>query len=182
MDTGDSSARAVEEVQRLFLRHGGLLRGFILGLLADRNRAEDVFQETFLTITRKAGEFEPGTNFLAWARSIARLKVLEACRAGRSGPALLGQDAMEALFATAPEVDDEWDGRREALARCLNQLAPRAREILELRYSDEHLAPPEIAARIRWTVNAVNVALSRARKFLQECTRRQLAREGHQGT
>lgn len=180
METADTSVRSVEEVQRQFLRHGGVLRGFILALLSDRDRAEDVFQETFLTVTRKAAEFQPGTNFLAWARSIARLKVLEACRAARGGPAMLGHDAMEALIAAAPEADDEWEGRREALASCLGQLAPRAREILELRYCDDHLAPPEIAARVRWTVNAVNVALSRARKFLQECTRRRLAREGHE--
>jgi RNA polymerase sigma-70 factor (ECF subfamily) len=179
METTDISARAVEEVQRLFLRHGGVLRGFILGLLSDRDRAEDVFQETFLTVTRKAAEFQPGTNFLAWARSIARLKVLEACRSARGGPSLLGQEAMEALAAAAEEAEDDWDIQRQALAICLGQLAPRAREIIELRYCDDHLAPPEIAARVRWTVNAVNVALSRARKFLQECTRRRLAREGH---
>jgi RNA polymerase sigma-70 factor (ECF subfamily) len=178
MEAADPATR-IEEVQRLFLRHAGLLRGFILGLMSDRERAEDVFQETFLTVTRKAGEFTPGTNFLAWARSIARLKVLEACRSMKGGPALLGQEALEALMAAAPEMDDEWDGRREALAKCLAQLAPRARELVELRYSDDHLAPPEIARRVSWTVNAVHVALSRARKFLQECTRRRLAQGGH---
>src|SRR5262245_50726155 len=170
--------QAVEEVQRLFLRHSGVLRGFILGLLPDHNRAEDVFQEVFLTITRKGAEFVPGTNFLAWARSIARLKVLEACRSVRQSPQSLEPDAMEALAMAAGEVDDTWDDRRDILARCLEQLAPRAREILELRYSDELLPPPEIASRLSWSVGAVHVALSRARKFLQECTRKRLAPEG----
>src|SRR5436309_2001473 len=128
--------QAVEEVQRLFLRHAGVLRGFILGLLPDHNRAEDVFQEVFLMVTRKAGEFVSGTNFLAWARSIARLKVLEACRASRNTPHPLDPDALEALIESAEDLDDSWAGRREALAKCLDQLAPRAREILELRYSE----------------------------------------------
>jgi DNA-directed RNA polymerase specialized sigma24 family protein len=61
------------------------------------------------------------------------------------------------------------------LAACIQQLAPRARQILELRYAEEPAAPPEIARRLAWTVEAVHVALSRARKFLQECTRRRLA-------
>jgi hypothetical protein len=39
-------------------------------------------------------------------------------------------------------------------------LAPRAREIVELRYCHEHLAPPAIAERLQWTANAVHVALS----------------------
>src|SRR5262245_25557275 len=168
--------RTIEEVQRLFLRHASVLRGFILGLLPDHNRAEDVFQELFLTLTRKATDYRPGSNFLAWARTIARLKVLEQCRLQQSGPCLLDPDAMDAVIAAAQEkASDGWEGRREALAHCLEQLAPRAREILELRYSEEFLPPPQIAARLSWTVNSVNVALSRARKFLQECTRRRLA-------
>jgi RNA polymerase sigma-70 factor (ECF subfamily) len=82
---------------------------------------------------------------------------------------------MEALLLAAEEVPDDWAERREALARCVEQLAPRAREILELRYSEEFLPPPEIASRLSWSVNAVHVALSRARKFLQDCTRLRLA-------
>ncbi len=171
----NTDPRQVEEVQRLFLRHAGLLRGFILGLLPDHHIAEDVFQELFLTITHKAGEFQPGTNFLAWARAIGRLKVLECCRARKAGPQLLDPAALEALAAAAGEVDDTWAPHRAALAHCLEQLAPRARQILELRYSEEFLAPPEIAARISWSVGAVHVALSRARKFLHDCTQRRLA-------
>jgi RNA polymerase sigma-70 factor (ECF subfamily) len=170
-----SEKQAIEEVQRLFLRHSGVLRGFILGLLPDHNRAEDVFQEVFLTATRKATEFTAGSNFLAWVRSIARLKVLEVCRATRHAPHLLEPEALEALIASAGTADDSWAAQREALARCLEQLAPRAREILELRYSEEFLPPPQIASRLSWTIGAVHVALSRARKFLQECTRKRMA-------
>jgi RNA polymerase sigma-70 factor (ECF subfamily) len=168
----------VEEVQRLFLRHGSVLRGFILGLMPDPNRAEDIFQEVFLTVTRKASDYEPGTNFLAWVRSIARLKVLEACRSHRGGPTLLDPEAIDALAAAAAEDQaDDWDQRRLLLADCLEKLAPRAREIVEMRYSFEQLSPPTIAQRLSWSVNAVHVALSRARKFLQECTRRRLTLE-----
>jgi RNA polymerase sigma-70 factor (ECF subfamily) len=171
----NTDPRQVEEVQRLFLRHAGLLRGFILGLLPDHHVAEDVFQELFLTVTRKAGEFQPGSNFLAWARTIARLKVLECCRARKAGPQLLDPAALEAVAAVADEMDDTWASHRAALAHCLEQLAPRARQILELRYSEEFLAPPEIAARVSWSVGAVHVALSRARKFLHDCAQRRLA-------
>src|SRR5262249_33193842 len=152
-----TQARRVEEVQRLFLRHSGLLRGFILGLLPDHNRAEDVFQEVFLTVTRKAQEFQPGTNFPAWARRIARPKVLEQCRASRGAPHLLAPEALDSVLRVADCVDEDWSERRDALKRCLEQLAPRAREILELRYCEEFLPPPAIARRVSWTVNAVNV-------------------------
>jgi RNA polymerase sigma-70 factor (ECF subfamily) len=178
--TTDANAgdRRVEEVQRLFLRHAGVLRGFILALLPDHHLAEDVLQDVFLTVTRKAGEFQPGTNFLAWARAIGRLKVLEQCRRHSAAPQLLDPEVMEVLIAEAPAAEEEWAQRRQALAECLEQLTPRAREIFELRYSDDLLPPPEIAARVHWTVDAVHVALARARKFLRDCTQRRLAAGG----
>jgi RNA polymerase sigma-70 factor (ECF subfamily) len=168
-------ASATETVQRLFLQHAAALRGFLLGLLADRDAANDVFQELFLTVTRNAGQFRPDGSFLAWARGIARNKVLEHYRKCRQLPRLFDDQMLEVLAASAGQHDDHWEERRAALAACIQQLAPRARQILELRYADRPLAPPEIAERLSWTVNAVHVALARARKFLQECTRRRLA-------
>ncbi len=41
------------------------LRAFVLSLAPDFSAADDVLQETFLVVTRKAAEFEPGTNFFA---------------------------------------------------------------------------------------------------------------------
>ena len=47
-------------VQGLFLTHIDLVRGFIRALVRDRHLADDVLQETFLTVARKAADFEPG--------------------------------------------------------------------------------------------------------------------------
>lgn len=165
---------AVEAVQKLFLQHAAALRGFILGLMAEREAANDVFQEVFLTVARNAGQFRQGGNFLAWARGIARNKILEHYRKCQRRPQLFDDELLEILAASAGHQDDVWEERRAALTDCLQQLAPRSRQILEMRYADQPVTPPEIAERLSWTVNAVHVALSRARKFLQECTRRRL--------
>ncbi|MGH7145231.1 MAG: sigma-70 family RNA polymerase sigma factor [Planctomycetota bacterium] len=162
-----------EEVQRLFLKHSSLLRGFILGLLPNFDAADEVLQEVFLTITAKAGDFKLGTDFPAWARAVARMKVLEQFRKMRSPMMVLGPEALEAVASYAPELDDTWESRRKALAVCLEQIAPRARELIELRYTSQ-LLPPEIARKLDWTVGAVHVALARARKFLRECSQRRL--------
>tara|TARA_B110000438_G_C15604774_1_gene559593 strand:+ start:445 stop:723 length:279 start_codon:yes stop_codon:yes gene_type:complete len=68
---------ATEQIQLLFVRHEGVIRAFVRALQPSLSDADDVMQETFLTISRKAETFELGTNFVAWACSIARLKVLE---------------------------------------------------------------------------------------------------------
>jgi RNA polymerase sigma-70 factor (ECF subfamily) len=167
-----------EAVQALFLQHAAALRGFILGLLGDRDATGDVFQDVFLTATRSADQFRPDGNFLAWARGIARNKVLEHLRKCRRRPQPFDDDLLELLAVAAGQAEDVWQERKEALDACVRELAPRARQILELRYADPPVPPPEIAERLTWTVNAVHVALARARKFLQECARRRLAEGG----
>ena len=59
-------------VQQLFVRHQSVLKGFILSLQPDFTEADDILQEVFLVVTQKVDSFVVGTNFLAWARQIAR--------------------------------------------------------------------------------------------------------------
>jgi len=158
-------------VQKLFLQNAAPLRGFIFGLLPDRAAAEDVFQEVFVTVTRRAADFDSSREFLPWVRGISRHKVLEHFRVAGLRPQLFDEGLVEVMASAAEGTQDLWEARRVALANCIEQLAPRARQILELRYAEQPLSPASIAERLAWTVNAVNVALSRARKFLQDCTR-----------
>lgn len=165
------------QVQKLFLQHATPLRGFILGLLPDRAAAEDIFQEVFMTVTQRAADFDAKRSFLKWARGIARIKVLEYHRLKGSRPLLFDGELLETMVETAAEADDDaWVDRRAALTRCIEQLAPRARQILELRYAEMPLSATMIAQRLAWTASAVNVALTRARRFLEECTDRALQR------
>jgi len=164
----------LREVQKLFLLHSSRLRGFILGLLPDRTLAEDVLQEVFLIVTAKAAEFQSGTDFLAWVRAIARFKVLEHRQRRFPAARQLADEAWELLAQAAHEVDDAWDVRREALQHCLGELAPRAREVVQLRYSAERLSLDEVAQRMAWTVGSVKVALSRVKDALWDCVQRRL--------
>ncbi len=168
---------AIETVQTLFLQHAAALRGFILGLVGDRDEAKDILQEVFLTATKLADRYQPDSSFLAWARGIARNKVLEHFRSCRRQPRPFDEELLELLITSAGAQDDLWEERRAALAECIQQLAPRARQILDLRYAAPPVSPPEIAQRLSWTVNSVHVALARARKFLQDCTRKRLTGE-----
>ncbi|HWL08605.1 MAG TPA: sigma-70 family RNA polymerase sigma factor [Planctomicrobium sp.] len=160
-------------VQQLFVRHHDQLRGMVYALLPDFAKADDVIQEVFLTVTSKAQEFDLNTSFLAWSRAIVRLKILESHRQSKAGSPSF--EVLESLVASCP---DDWAGdeQAEALARCLEELAPKAREMMILRYKFEH-SPTEIAKLLSRTVNSVNVALSKARIVLRECMDRQLSPE-----
>ena len=52
------------------------LKRFIVSLTGSQADVDDLVQETSLTIWEKRAEFEEGTNFKAWAFSIARFKVM----------------------------------------------------------------------------------------------------------
>jgi len=79
-----------------FVRHARLHPGLRPGVAASSSDADDVLQETFLAVSRKAASFEPGSNFVAWACGIARLKVLENFRQLKRTHAL-SESALSAL-------------------------------------------------------------------------------------
>jgi RNA polymerase sigma-70 factor, ECF subfamily len=86
-------------------------------------------------------------------------------------------DVIEALCVH--EASENW--HHEAMVRhlstCVGGLAPKARQAIELRYMQAH-RPPEIARLMGWTVDAVHVALARARVFLRDCVTHEMSSEG----
>jgi RNA polymerase sigma-70 factor (ECF subfamily) len=165
---GDAPAR----VQQLFIRHQGIIKAFILSLQPGFADADDVLQETFLVVTRRAADYREGSNFTAWACAIARFKLFEARR--RATSPTLTEEALAALCDDAPD-EAFLQERLPALRECLRRLAPRARELVWLRYHSE-LASETIARQLEWKEPAVRVALSKARAFLRDCVQGQLAK------
>ena len=169
-DTTPTPPNRVTAAQRLFIEHEPGLRAYINSLVPDFSRAQDVLQETFLTVTSKAGDFVPGSNFLGWACTIARYKVLEALRQQKFiGLSVAAVEALCVCEAAVPE-----NPRTDLLTQCIEDLAPKARQIITLRYKGSH-SPSEVAHIVGWTPDAVYVALNRARRFLQDCITRKLA-------
>lgn len=162
----------VSLVQRLFVQNMIAVRGFVIALMPDFSRVDDVVQETFLTVTEKADDFEEGTKFRSWVFSIARFKVLEAARGPGTREILLDEEVIDAL-CTAEIPEPNSDRELQVLAECTNGLARQAKRVIDLRY-EQSKRPPEIAEKMGWTVNAVNVALARSRKALRECVDRKL--------
>jgi len=170
------SDSVVASVQQLFVRHQSAVRAFAIALTGDFAAADDVVQETFLTVTAKAADFESETNFVAWACAIARLKVLENRRAARRfSPAVV--ESLAASIPAAelgPDLGQQW---LPLLLDCLKRLPPRARELIRLRYFLER-GPSEIAVALGRSAGGVNTALLKARDALRDCMAAKLAAEG----
>lgn len=165
-------------VQGLFLQYQPAIRGYVLSIVPDFSMADDVVQETFLVVTRKAASFELGTSFAAWVKTIARYKALEAIRSAKRKFESLSEEVIEVLSVERHEFIGDVDVWLGMLASCIDELAPQAKRSINLRYRNDHL-PPEIASRMSCTVQSINVTLSRARSFLRDCVQRKLAENPH---
>lgn len=156
----------VENVQRLFLEHQAGLYGYVLSIVRDFSLAQDVVQDTFLIVTRKAAQFDPKTNFVAWAYTIARYEALASMR--RLARPALAEETLQLLFAQEePRVSEH---TIELVRACMEKLTPNVQRMLNLRYEDA-LKPAEIARLLGWTSNAVSVAICRARLELRKCVK-----------
>ncbi|KAB7648036.1 sigma-70 family RNA polymerase sigma factor [Polymorphobacter fuscus] len=77
-------------------RTSAKLFGIILRILVERGEAEDVLQEVFVTIWRKAAEFDASrASPITWAATIARNRAIDRLRARGSRPSVPIDDAMQ---------------------------------------------------------------------------------------
>ena len=125
----------ITKVQGLFVQHQPEIRGFVLSMIPDFSVADDVMQETFLIVTKKALSFEIGTSFAAWVKTIARFKALEAIRSRRFET--LSEAVLDALSTEPHEFAEDTDERLAILRGCLDQLAPQARRSIDYRFAED---------------------------------------------
>ncbi len=163
-------------VHQLYARHQHALLAYVLSLEPKLDDAEEIVQETFLTASRKASQWSDGTNYFAWVCAIARYCTLEYRRSRKKQQMILADDVFELVYQGGDADLAELEHRAAILGCCLEQLAPRAKQIMMLRYHAGHL-PEEIASMVGWSVNSVRVALTRAKDLLRNCLKRQLPSE-----
>lgn len=166
-----------ERFLQLFLAHERRLYAFILALVPNWSDADDLLQETSAVLWRKLDEFEPGTDFAAWALSVARFQVLNYRKKQRVNQARFSDQTVEALADRMTTLSEQSDARRDALEGCLTKLRDRDRELVQLRYQPG-ATTQAVAGRVGRSLPAVYKALNRIHTQLLFCIRRTLAEEG----
>jgi RNA polymerase sigma-70 factor, ECF subfamily len=126
---GDKSA-----MQVLFARHSTRIYRFIARRTGNACLAEDVVSEVFLDVWRRANRFEGRSKVATWLLAIARHKALNVMRRTSELPL---DDAMAlSIVDTAddPEAVMHKNDRSAIVQKCLAQLSPAHREIIDLVY------------------------------------------------
>lgn len=157
-----------DEFVTLLTSSQAAIYGSILSLLPDRTAAQDILQETNLTLWHKADDFEAGTSFLAWASRIARYHVLNYRRKRGRDRLVFDENLFDDLCARQAERAQEGSRSTETLRSCLQRLPVSQRELVSERYSPGGSVQAIAAARGQ-TVGAVSQALYRIRESLLNC-------------
>jgi RNA polymerase sigma-70 factor, ECF subfamily len=143
-------------------------------VVRDAQAAEDIFQNLSVKALSGESRFDLEAQLLSWAHITARHEALNWIRA-RKGRSLSLDEAVLDLVATEGEANAPGEGLRvQALRGCLDALPGASRELLDLRYSEEHSCA-DIARLLDLGVEAVYQRLSRLHRALKECTERKLS-------
>jgi RNA polymerase sigma-70 factor (ECF subfamily) len=170
LDDGDQRA-----FSQLLARHQERIFGYLVGMVKDRDVANDLFQETLYraiqAMHRRRGSYESQGRWLAWTMRIARNAALDWLRARKKfsdvdkfGNEDEGPSFWDRLPDEAPDADsllnraDLW----EEVEAAIDQLPPEQREVVLMRHQSE-LTFREIA---ELTGVSINTALGRMRYAL----------------
>jgi RNA polymerase sigma-70 factor (ECF subfamily) len=172
---GDSAAGINEQAFRTIFAHRTMLRAYILAIVRESHRAEDVLSDTVVALAQEWNRYDSTRPFAPWARGVARRIALARVRKDATGPVLLDDAALESI---GPDLDRFGDQarlqeRKDALQRCLDHLAPPNRRLIEWRYF-ENRTMEETARLASRSMNALYVAFSRLHTALHDCVERRL--------
>lgn len=165
---GDEQALAV-----LYDRYKSILFGLILRILHSRAESEDVLQEVFLQVWKRAADFDEtrGRPF-TWLVTVARSRAIDRLRSRESRERVASEAAHAAPEAVSDAVEDAIKSEEGAVVRdALAKLPDEQRRTLLLAYF-EGLTQTEIAARLGAPLGTVKTrmrsGMTRLRELLRE--------------
>jgi len=148
---------------------------YIVSLVAQRADAEELFQQTCLTLWENWERYDPALDFVPWACGIAHNHVRNFYRKRQKSQVQLDADVVELLAERSLERQQHEDERLAALRLCLNELPERSRSIIECYYGGRSVR--QIAHRRSATPNAIYKLLDRVREALHDCVSLRIAGE-----
>ena len=163
-------------LRALYDASAGRLLAVALRLLDDRAAAEDVVQDTFVTVWQRAAQFpQLRTSPLAWLTTLTRHRAIDLLRRRRPETSLTwhdddGQehqhDVADESATPSEQLEQAQDEGR--LARCMGRLDDEPRRALMLAYY-EGLTHEQLAARLSRPLGTVKAWVRRSLLQLRGC-------------
>jgi RNA polymerase sigma-70 factor (ECF subfamily) len=155
--------RDPQALAELIERYERPIRYFIRQLSDDADLAEELSQETWLTVMRRIHTLADPEKFIVWLYRIARNRVYAEFRRRRQNVEL--DETMEAPDDPHEEALHFDDAAK--LHRCLGELKPLHKEVLLLRFL-EAMSYEEIADVLDCRIGTVRSRIHHAKQALRE--------------
>lgn len=161
-------ARAFEE---LYDRHSRVVYSVLLRMVRERDVADELVQDVFLRMWRKADAFDPGRGaLLPWLLAVARNTALDRIRSKAEKQRAAEEGAEEAPIAPVAAQGEAWLDRRRLTQTArgfMEELPDGQRRALELAYF-EGLSHSEIADALEAPLGTVKTWVRKALLRLRE--------------
>ena len=165
MAAGDTGAA----LEGFYQRFAGLVLTVTSRILSSRAEAEEVLQEIFFELWRRAPQYDRSrASVTTWVLTVARSRALDARRARSRRPSGAGEES-----AVQPAPDEERPDeqtlaqqRSAAVRAAIARLTPEQRQAVELAYFDG-LSHSEISARLNLPLGTVKSRILSAMKLLR---------------
>lgn len=162
---------------RLYTETARRIFAYIFVLIPEEDAANDIFQEVSITLWESFDQFEPGTNFYAWARQIAYHRMLQHRDRKQRDSLYLSEAVLEELAAHAGDATAQKLDRQRALAECTEKLSAQDRDLLDRRYAPGARAE-NVATELGRSLHQIYRALRRIHQTLFDCVQSALQEEG----
>ena len=163
-----------DEFAECLFRNQHRVFGYILALVPNRDDADEVFQQTCLTLWKNWEWFDRSREFFPWACGFAHNQIRHYYRSNVRSRVQLDTDVVESL--AEPASDFQQGGHYfEALRECLGRLPERSHRAIEAFYGGQPVS--SVAQKLNSTSNAIYKLLRRVRVLLRDCVLERLAAE-----
>lgn len=159
-----------DALRQLYQATSAKLLAVCLRILSNRDESEDVLQEVYLTIWRRADRFEAGrASVMTWISTIARNRAIDRLRA-RGPLAVAAQiDDMEIADKTpGAEIQLESLQSVQALNDCLSQLDDRTQGVIRTAFF-EGVTYEALAQRLDTPLGTIKSWIRRGLLKLRGC-------------
>ncbi len=157
--------------EQLYARHSAALFNYLLRLVRHGEIAEEILQETFVTVWQQAALFEERSAVKTWIFRIGHHKAVSWLRRNREHLTL--DDTVLARGDDGWRKDENLDAweNMEALRKALDSLSPKHRAVIELAYG-QGMAYKEIAWVLGVPVGTVKSRMKYALRHLEGILKR----------
>ncbi len=150
------------------------LFGVVLRILGERSEAEDVLQEVYVTVWRKAAEFDAArASPMTWLIAIARNRAIDRLRASRRTRLMEPIEAAAEIADAAPTADSALASAQgnARLHGCLETLATHEHAALRGAFFDGNTYE-ELSERMKVPLGTMKSWIRRAMIKLKACLER----------